>query len=268
MTKGQNHCKILLISRQESNLYQRFFLCIFLLVVGATWLTGFNPIATLSDQAYFWQFLRDDFFPPKVTKVPELLQAILTTLQIAFGATFVATIIAAILAPFGSLATTPLPILPKLIRGFASIFRNIPALVWALLLFMSFGVGTGVGFLAIFIQTLGFLLRAFIEIIDEVGAAALEATTASGATFAQKIFQVVLPSCLIGYVSWFLYSLELNIRSSTIVGMVGGGGVGMVIFAYIKSFKYDVAAGIIIAVALLIIGFDGLTQYLRRKVLM
>ena len=145
--------------------------------------------------------------------------------------------------------------------------RNIPTLVWAFILFSSLGIGTGVGFIALLISTFAFMTRAFIEVIDEVSCDAMEGLTACGGTFWQKVCQGIVPTCLTQFIAWFLYCIELNIRASTIVGMVGGGGIGLVLFSYIKSFNYAGAAGIILVIAAMVIMVEFLTNYLRRKVL-
>lgn len=69
------------------------------------------------------------------------------------------------------------------------------------------------------------------------------------------------------YLSWFLYCVEVNIRASTIVGMVGSGGVGLTLFSYIKSFQYDVALSIILLVAVMVIVVDQITARLRKEIL-
>lgn len=133
--------------------------------------------------------------------------------------------------------------------------------------FSSLGIGTGVGFIALLISTFAFMTRAFIEVIDEVSCDAMEGLTACGGTFWHKVCQGIVPTCLTQFIAWFLYCIELNIRASTIVGMVGGGGIGLVLFSYIKSFNYAGAAGIILVIAAMVIMVEFLTNYLRRKVL-
>ncbi|MFQ9935856.1 MAG: PhnE/PtxC family ABC transporter permease [Phascolarctobacterium faecium] len=91
--------------------------------------------------------------------------------------------------------------------------------------------------------------------------------TACGGTFWQKVCQGIVPTCSTQFIAWFLYCIELNIRASTIVGMVGGGGIGLVLFSYIKSFNYAGAAGIILVIAAMVIMVEFLTNYVRRKVL-
>lgn len=74
-------------------------------------------------------------------------------------------------------------------------------------------------------------------------------------------------TCLNGFLSWFLYCIEVNIRASTIVGMVGGGGVGLTLFSYIKGFQYDIAFSIILLIAAMVIVVDRITGKLRKEIL-
>jgi phosphonate transport system permease protein len=249
-----------------SHAYEVLLIIAAVLFILATAYTQYNPMDIILQPQNFISFITNDFFPVDFSKVFNNLDTIFMTIQMAIGAAFISAILAFITAVFGSRYTAPFQPLTKIIRGFASFLRNIPSLVWAFILFMSLGVGTGVGFVALSISTYSFLVRSFIETIDEVSTDSIEALTSCGASFWQKIFQGVIPSCIQGFLSWFLYCIEVNIRDSTIIGMVGGGGIGMVLFTYIKSFKYHSASGIILAVALMVIIVDVLTNYLRKVV--
>ena len=152
------------------------------------------------------------------------------TFALAVSSSFVAAVFAFLFAVFGSTSLSPWKGLARTIRGFATFLRNIPTLVWAFILFSSLGIGTGVGFIALLISTFAFMTRAFIEVIDEVSCDAMEGLTACGGTFWQKVCQGIVPTCLTQFIAWFLYCIELNIRASTIVGMVGGGGIGWCCF--------------------------------------
>lgn len=235
--------------------------------ISATCFTGFNPFIILKEQKTFWSFITQDFLPPDIMKANGLVDALLSTVEMALASTFISACLAFVLAFFGSNTSTPYPWMAKPIRALGSFMRNIPALVWSFILVMAFGIGTSVGLLALAFETFGFLTRAFIETIDEVGSESIEALNACGANFFQKIAQGIIPSVLAGYISWFLYCIEVNIRSSTIVGMVGGGGVGLVLMTYIKQFKYNVAGGIILSIALVVILVDHITNKLRRSLL-
>ena len=109
------------------------------------------------------------------------------------------------------------------------------------------------------------MVRAFVETMEDVSQDCVESLEAVGATFPERVAQAILPSCLSGFLSWFLYCFELNIRASTIVGMVGGGGVGLTLFSYIKGFQYDIALSIILLIAVMVIVVDQVTGKLRRE---
>ena len=247
--------KIPLIAHDLKRLYTGFLLAAVLLFAVCTYLTQFNPMVLAANGDAFWEFITEDFLPPALT------------LALAMSATAVAAILAFFVALFGSEKVSPFPRFAKVVRGFATFLRNIPALVWAFILFSSLGIGTGVGFVALCITSFAFMVRAFVETMEDVSQDCVESLQAVGATFPQRVAQAILPSCLSGFLSWFLYCVEVNIRASTIVGMVGGGGVGLTLFSYIKSFRYDIALTIILLIAAMVIVVDQITGKLRKELL-
>jgi phosphonate transport system permease protein len=124
-----------------------------------------------------------------------------------------------------------------------------------------------VGVLSLIIGTTGYLTRFFIEILDEAAAETLEPLLAAGAAMPAIIAQALLPAATPGFIAWILYCVELNIRASTILGMVGAGGIGLLLMGYIKQFNYPAASAAILAVALVIIGVNLLTNYLRKQIM-
>lgn len=258
---------IALNTGSEKKQYTIVFVMIILLFVVATYFTKFNPFEILGEQNIFWSFILDDFLPPDILEAKGLWSSLLTTLQMALASTFLAACLSFVLAFFGSSTTAPSLWIAKIIRAVGSFMRNIPPLIWSFILVMAFGIGTTVGVLALFLGTFGFLIRAYIETIDELGYDSLEALNSVGANFFQKLAQGIVPAAIPGYISWFLYSIEVNIRASTIVGMVGGGGIGLVLMSYIKSFKYSIACAVIIAIAMLVILVDVMTNWLRRRII-
>lgn len=254
--------------RKEKIIYQVFFLALVLLFGLSTLYTNFNPLEILTQYENFYLFISEDFLPPKLPQGSSLeiiFEGLVTTLALAIAASSIGAIAAFLMALFGSEFISPLPSTAKFVRGFATFLRNIPALVWAFILFSSLGIGTGVGFIALFITSFAFLTRAFIETMEDTSKDLMESLQATGASFWQRVAQGVLPSCLSNFISWYLYCLEVNIRASTVVGMVGGGGIGLVLFAYIKSFHYDVACTIILLIAALVIIVDLITGKLRKE---
>jgi phosphonate transport system permease protein len=182
-------------------------------------------------------------------------------------ATFYGGLIAFCLCFFASYQTSPHSMVVKIVRAAASLQRNIPNIIWLFILVMAFGIGLAVGMLALMLNTAGFLIRAFAEVIDEAGQESMEALDSVGAGFLPKLFQCILPEAVPGFISWLLYSLEYNIRSSSIVGACGGGGIGLVMMGYIRSFRYHIGFGIILVLAATVVGVNVLTDYLRKRVL-
>ena len=259
--------KISIVNVREKRFYTYFLIIVIALFFGATYITKFNPAVVLLSASEVFVFITNDFLPPTLGKPQAVFEAIFVTLCLAVSATFVSGVLALIVSLFGSEKVSPFPKVSKIIRGIATFLRNIPDLVWAFILFSALGIGTGVGFVALVITTFAFMTRAFIESIDEVSTESTEGLLVVGASFWQRVFQSIIPSCMQDFISWFLYCIELNIRASTIVGMVGGGGIGLVLFSYLKRFNYNAASGIILIIAALIIFVDLLTGYLRKKVM-
>ena len=251
-------------------MYTIFIAVALVLFIATSFYTNFNIMTLAQNSDAFWAFITKDFFPPalpKASRIPGVLSSVVVTLALAMSSTTIAAVLAFFVSLFASEKISPFPKLAKYVRGFATFLRNIPALVWAFILFSSLGIGTGVGFVALLITSFAFMVRAFVETIEDVSQDCVESLQAVGAGFWQRVWQAILPSCLNGFLSWFLYCIEVNIRASTIVGMVGGGGVGLTLFSYIKGFQYDIAFSIILLIAAMVIVVDRITGKLRKEIL-
>jgi phosphonate transport system permease protein len=259
--------KIILASRESRRVSFVFLGVLALVFVLSTGFTGFNPLAALLAQGEFWNFILADFIPPYMGKWEALLRAVTQTLYMAVAATGIGAALALCLALPGTGAICRVPFAGVLVRGFASILRNIPDLVWAFILVAAFGIGIIPGILALVVSTTGQLTRFFIETLDEAARENMEPLLAAGASMPAVVAQAVLPAALPGFIAWMLYSVELNIRASTILGMVGSGGIGLLLMGYIKQYNYAAASTAIIAVGLIVIGVTLLTDCLRKIIL-
>lgn len=251
----------------EKRVYEILFAVALIIFIIATIFTKYNPLEIFFNFENFWAFLSQDFFPPmlpRASKIHTILNGILVTVTMAIGSTTTAALLAFVVALFASNAVSPVKGSAKIVRGIATFLRNIPALVWAFILFSSLGIGTGVGFIALFITSFAFMVRAFAETMDDISAGAIESLQSSGTGFIQTVIHGVIPGCMNGFLSWYLYCIEVNIRASTIVGMVGGGGIGLVLFSYIKGFKYHIAFAIILIIAAIVIAVDLINGRLRK----
>ena len=162
--------------------------------------------------------------------------------------------------------TNPITPLRLLCRGIISFLRNVPVLVWASILVYMFGVGEIVGLLALIIATLGFLSRSYAESISEIAGSHLEALQTAGASYGQVLVHGLIPEFLPSWINWTLFSFEINIRASAILGMGGAGGIGVLIQTNLKLFKYQEACAIILVVIVIVLLTEFMTNKIRRMI--
>jgi phosphonate transport system permease protein len=253
--------------RKQRRLYYIVIAVVTAAFVTATVHIKFNPFEIFFKLDNFIDFAVHDLYPPNLSKAFGVWDALGQTLSMALLATFVGGIISFCLCFFASFQTSPNAVLVKVVRAAASLQRNIPNTVWFFIFRMAFGIGITIGFIALLFNTVGYLTRMFAEVVDEVGKESMEALDSVGAGYLPKLFQCVIPASIPGFVSWLLYSAEMNIRSSSIVGAMGGGGIGLILNGYLSSFRYHTAFAIILVLAATTIIVGYVADYLRKKVM-
>lgn len=132
--------QIPLIARDLKWLYTVFSIVAAAMFVVSSILTNFNVMTLVANADAFWTFIAEDFFPPalpKLSRIPGILDSVMVTVALALSATTIAAILAFFVSLFGSEKVSPFPKFAKVVRGFATFLRNIPALVWAFILFSS-----------------------------------------------------------------------------------------------------------------------------------
>lgn len=159
------------------------------------------------------------------------------------------------------------PVAAAIVRGIASLFRNIPVVAWAFILLFSFHQSEFTGFLALFLGSYGYLTRCFLESVEEVSEGTIEAVRSTGASRVQLIANAVIPLSITSVISWTLYMVETNIRDATLVGILTGTGIGFVFNLFYKSFRYDVAGLVILLIVVAVIACEALSNYVRRRII-
>jgi len=243
------------------------FIMIALLYIIATIQTKFNPFVIFFHMDNFIDFLRNDLFPPSYRLSGGLGMLLLQNIGMAVISSFFGGILAFFFSFAASYTTAPNRMAIVILRGIASFQRNLPSAIWMMILVMAFGIGTTVGVLALTMNTVGYLLRGFADVLDEVGRESMEAIDSVGAGYLPKLFQCVIPAALPGFISWLLYAIEINLLSSSIIGAVGGGGIGMIMMSHWKLFRFKTSFGIILALAATVIAVNFVTNHLRKKVI-
>lgn len=200
-------------------------------------------------------------------RFPKIMEKLIETALLSVAVTVIAAVFAFLFSLLGSKATGFHGLINRMVRIIAAFFRNVPDVVWAMLLMFSFGQNILTGFFALFFTTFGLLTRAFIETIDEVSASGIEALNASGANFVQTVFQAVIPSAMPGIVTWVLYMIETNIRNSTLIGILTATGIGYLFDLYYKRLDFSSASLVVITIIVLVIAIELVSNWIRKVIL-
>lgn len=201
------------------------------------------------------------------SRLPNILSKLVETALVSVAVTVCAAVCAFFFSLFGTKTTKASPWVARIVRIVAAFFRNVPDVVWAMLLLFSFGQNILTGFFALFFATFGMLTRTFIETIDEVSASCVEALYATGATSLQTVFHGVIPSSLPEIVSWVLYMIETNIRSSTLIGILTATGIGYLFDLYYKRLDYSSASLVVISIVILVIAIETISNKIRKVIM-
>ena len=206
------------------------------------------------------------FLQPNFRDWDYYVDEMILTVQIAIWGTCLA-IIASV--PFGILSSSNMaPIwVVQPVRRLMDSFRAINELVFAILFVVAVGLGPFAGVMALFLHTTGTLAKLYSEAVEAIDPHPVEGIRATGATRTQEIVYGVIPQVLPLWISVSLYRFEANVRSATVLGLVGAGGIGQVLFESIRGFLYAETAAILIIVVITVSIVDLLSQQLRRLVI-
>lgn len=207
-------------------------------------------------------------WPPSVEPdfLYRTLWKLLETLQIALAGTVIGVILSFPLAWLSAKGLSPLGPFRAVPRMFVSFLRTVPDLVWALVFVVAVGLGAVAGTMTIIVDTIGFCGRFFAEAIEDAEKSSQQALEAIGARKVDLIFAAVLPSVLPAFINSSLFALEKAVRSSVVLGLVGAGGIGQELSAAFELFQYNRAATIIIAIFVIVLAMELITDELRRRV--
>ncbi|MCX7655592.1 MAG: ABC transporter permease subunit [Treponemataceae bacterium] len=253
--------------RQKKYLFS--FVILTLVIFMANEITGFKFEDGLIAIPVAFKWMVINFIPTSesLARLPDILNKLFQTILVSIMATTFAGICAFVAAILGSRTTRFSPIFSYVVRFVASFFRNIPVAAWAMIFLFSFGQSNITGLLAIFMETFGFLVRSFLETIDETSSESVEALTATGASWSQIIAQSVVPSSLPQMVSWLLYMVETNIRTATLVGILTGSGIGFAFNMYYKRMNYPAAGLTTLTIVVVVLVIEMLSNRIRRIIL-
>jgi phosphonate ABC transporter permease subunit PhnE len=145
--------------------------------------------------------------------------------------------------------------------------RSIEALVVAIVFVVWVGIGPFAGMLALALHTIASLAKLYSEQVESIMAGPLEAVRATGATRLQTIIYAVVPQIIPPYISYTMYRWDINVRMSTIIGFVGGGGIGTLLIQNINLLNYRQASAQMLAIAIVVASMDYVSSWLRERVI-
>lgn len=211
--------------------------------------------------------LLDRAFPPRWSYIERLWLPLWDTLNMATLGTLLGIILATPLAFLAARNTTPSPLF---IRPIALLIivasRSINSLIWALLLVSILGPGLLAGILAIALRSIGFVGKLLYEAIEETNITQIEAITATGASQGQVLHYAIIPQVLPTFFGISVFRWDINIRESTILGLVGAGGIGMQLQSSLNVLAWPQVTLIILVVLATVVVSEWISAKVRLAV--
>ena len=202
---------------------------------------------------------------PNWAFLPQTAAPMLETFSMAVLAAVMGCGLALPISFLVSRVTTPNRAVFTIGRGVLSVLRAIPDILYALIFVAAVGVGPLPGIMALVFFNIGVIVKLLSETVDGVDPGPIEAGRATGATRIQAIRWGVLPQVLPNYVAYSLYVFELNIRASTVLGIVGAGGIGRMLYREYGFFHWSNVAVIIVELFVFVFFIELISIWLRRR---
>ncbi|MFW5714587.1 MAG: phosphonate ABC transporter, permease protein PhnE [Brevefilum sp.] len=197
------------------------------------------------------------------------IEKMIETIFIGMMATFFGIVLA---LPFSFLAARNLMNINAvtlglyyLIRGILNIIRSIEPLIWAIIAVIIVGLGPWAGILALTIHSIAALGKLYSEAIESIDPGPIEAVQATGANWFQIVMYAVVPQIIPPFVSFTIYRWDINIRMSTVIGLVGGGGIGYLLTQWIRNLDYSAAGIAVWFIAITVAVLDYVSAEIRER---
>lgn len=206
-----------------------------------------------------------ELLQPDWSVIPRTIPPLLETLEMAVIATAVAALVSLPLSLLAARLTNPHRVGRGILRAILNVVRSVPELLYAAVLVAMVGVGALPGIIALVLFNVGIIVKLVSESIEANDAGPIEAGLASGGTQLQVNRALALPDVWPTFANQTLFVLELNVRASTVLGLVGAGGLGLLIDAVRTYFRYDQLSVIILEILVVVVALDLVSSAIRRR---
>ncbi|MEM9737302.1 MAG: phosphonate ABC transporter, permease protein PhnE [Pseudomonadota bacterium] len=229
---------------------------------------GFSLDKVLNAPPRFADFAERAFPPNMDPKVlARLGWKMVETLQIAVAGAVIGVILSVPVALIAARGVLVGPVINQIVRTVLGFIRAVPDIAWALVFVVAVGLGPFAGMLAIVVDTIGFCGRFFADDMEATDKGPAESLTATGARKIDVAACATIPGAMPAFISTSLYALEKAVRSSTILGLVGAGGIGIELKVGFDLFDYPTAMTVILMIAVVVIGIEALSGWARTKII-
>lgn len=243
------------------------------LFLGLTFVIGMQAtnfsMSELLDEDGFAGAMRlfNGLLHPNFSILPRAILNIIETIFIAFIATALAIPIAFVMCFFCAKNIMKHPAAFSIylfLRTLLNVTRSIEALIWAIIFSVWVGIGPFAGMLALMIHSIASLAKQYSEIVETVQEGPIEGIQSTGATKLQTIWFAIVPQVILPFISFTVYRWDINVRMATIIGLVGGGGIGTMLIKYQGQAMWPEVGCIILVIAFVVWFMDTASAYLRE----
>lgn len=262
LVQGNNKVKIPLLPDKKVYLWIGLLVLFFWSAKG----TNFNPLL-FRDFGNTLHFIKKSFLSPDWSVLPLAIKESIITIQIAIMGTVLAFLLAVPLSFLGAKNTSPHWSVCGVLRGFLSFLRSVPEIVFALIFVPTVSLGPFAGVLALALHNIGVMGKLFSEIIESADIGPQEAVTSTGARKHMIVLYGIVPQIIPHILSNAFYRLEVSVRASLVLGLVGAGGVGQLLSIHFRMFQYNKVAVDCLVIMAMVIIIDYIGGIIRRRVI-
>lgn len=262
------------VRREPRAWYKTFWGAQFMILFVVTFVIG-SRLTNIS----FYELFDDDGFQgakrifwalltPEFSILPRGILAIIETIFMAFMATMIAIPIAFFMAFFCAknvMGGTGLGRFTYFfLRTLLNVTRSIEPLIWAIIFSVWVGIGPFAGMLALMFHSVASLTKQYSEIIESVNHGPIEGITATGANAVQVIWFGIVPQVVLPYISFTIYRWDINVRMATVIGLVGGGGIGTLLIQYQGQALWNEVGALALLIVIVVWALDTASAYIRE----
>lgn len=242
------------------------------------WLLGsaFAAVWSVSALDIEWTFLADAhvqaadlltrMWPPRWDYLPMIVGPLIETVHIATLGTMIAVVLSVPVAFLAARNTTANGFTWMIGRAILVGSRSINTVIWGLLFVAIFSPGAVAGVFAVAARSVGFIAKLLAEAIEEVDAGQIEAVRATGAGTLQTWWVAITPQVMPLLVGTAIYRWDINVRESSVLGFVGAGGIGLLLYGSINQFAWAQVVVVLFAILVIVLASEALSAWVRGRI--